>query len=96
MLKEDTDRLPPIEMVWDYQSRLKEYCDKSPIKRTNVLYYDSNDVWKSRVYLTFPTEDASGIIIAFNESTGDLITGDKQKTPTFNRFKDENYLGSKK
>ena len=83
-------------MVRDYQSRLKEYCDKSPIKRTNVPYYDSNDVWKSRVYVTFPTEDASGIIIAFNESTGNLITGDKQKAKAFNRFKDKNYLSSKK
>lgn len=34
--------------------------------------------------------------VAFNESTGDLITGDKQKTPAFNRFKNENYLGGKK
>ena len=35
-------------------------------------------------------------IIAFNESTGDLFTGDKQKKPAFDRFQNENYLGGKK
>ena len=89
-------RLPPIEMVQDYQLRLKASCKKAPIKRTNVPYYDVNGVWQVRVFATPPSKDSSGIIIAFNESTGDLITGDKQKTPAFNRFKDENYLGGKK
>jgi hypothetical protein len=89
-------RLPPIEMVRDYQFRLKGRCDQSPIKRTNVPYYDNNGAWKATVFATPPSEDSSGIIIAFNESTGDLITGDKQKKPAFDRFKDENYLGGKK
>ncbi len=80
-------RLPTIEMVRDYQSRLKEHCDQSPIKRTNVPYYDKNGVWKATVFATPPNEDSSGIIIAFNESTGDLITGDKQKNHHFIGFK---------
>ena len=89
-------RLPPIEMVQDYQLRLKTSCEKAPIKRTNVPYYDINGAWQSRVFATPESEDSSPIIIAFNESTGDLITGDKQKKSAFDRFKDENYLGSKK
>ena len=89
-------RLPPIEMVQDYQLRLKASCKKTRIKRTKVPYYDVNSGWQATVFATPPSEDFSGIIIAFNESTGDLITGDKQKTPAFNRFKNENYLGGKK
>jgi hypothetical protein len=89
-------RLPPIEMVQDYQLRLKASCKKAPIKRTKVPYYDVNGSWQATVFATPPSEDSSGIIVAFNESTGDLITGDKQKTPAFNRFKNENYLGGKK
>ena len=89
-------KLPPIEMVEDYQLRLKTSCENAPIKKTNVPYYDVNGVWQAKVFATPPSKDSSGIIIAFNESTGDLITGDKQRKPAFNRFKDENYLGSKK
>ncbi len=55
-----------------------------------------NGTWKATVFATPPNEDSSGIIIAFNESSGDLITGDKQKKPAFDQFKDENYLGGKK
>jgi hypothetical protein len=36
------------------------------------------------------------IIIAFNESTGDLRTRDRQRQASFDRFKSENYLGSRK
>ncbi len=82
-------------MVRDYQFRLKERCDQSPIKRTNVPYYDKNGAWKAKVFATSPSADSSKIIIAFNESTGDLITDDKQKKPAFDRFKNENYLGDK-
>ena len=89
-------RLPPIEMVQDYQLRLKASCKKASIKRTKVPYYDVNGGWQATVFATSPSEDSSGIIIAFNESIGDLITGDKRKTPAFNRFKNENYLGGKK
>ena len=89
-------RLPPIEMVQAYQRKLKTSCQEAPIERTNVPYYDVNNVWQARVFATPPTAGSSGIIIAFNESTGDLITGDKQKNSAFDRFKDENYLGAKK
>ena len=74
-------------MVREYQFRLKANCKKAPIKRTQTPYYDVNGGWPSTVFATPPSEDSSGVIIAFNESIGDLITGDKQKTPAFNRFK---------
>ena len=78
-----------IEMVQDYQLRLKKSCEKAPIKRTNVPYYDVNGAWQSRVFATPESKDSSPIIIAFNESTGDLITGDKQKPASFKRFQSE-------
>lgn len=74
-------------MVRDYQGRLKLACDQSPVKKTSVRYYDKNGAWKATVFVTFSSEDSSGIIIAFNESTGDLITGDKQRKSAFDRFK---------
>ena len=89
-------RLPPIEMVRDYQLRLKESCETAPIKRTNVPYYDVNGGWQATVFATPNENNSSGIVIVFNESTGDLITGDTQKRASFNRFIDENYLGGTK
>ena len=89
-------RLPPIEMVRDYQFRLKGHCDQSPIKRTNVPYYDNNGAWKATVFATPNPSGKGGIIIAFNESTSDLITGDRQRRNVFNRFRYKNYLGSDK
>ena len=88
-------RLPTIKMIHDYRSKIKGYCDKATIKRTSVPYYDINGVWNTTVFAIPATENSSSIIISFNESTRDLITADKQKQSTFNRFNDENYLGSK-
>ena len=89
-------KLPPIEMVRDYQLRLKKSCDESTIKKTNVDYYTNDGASKAAVFLILPSDDSSGIIIAFNESTGDLITGDKQKQPAFARLENGNYIGGKK
>lgn len=52
--------------------------------------------WQATVFATPLSADSSSIIIAFNESTGDLITGDKQSRSKFNQFENENYLGGKK
>lgn len=49
----------------------------------------------SEVFATPPSKNSSGIIVAFNQSTGDLITGDKQRDAVFDRFIDKNYLGAK-
>ena len=89
-------KIPPIEMVKDYQLKLKTSCENAHIKRTNVPYYDVNGVWKATVFAIPASKNSSGVIIAFNESTKDLITGDKQRDSSFDRFKNENYLGGKK
>lgn len=89
-------KLPPIEMIKDYQLKLKASCEQATIKRTNVPHYDINGISDAEVFAIPPSEDSSGIIIAFNQSTGDLITGDKQRTGVFNRFKNHNFIGSKK
>ena len=83
-------RLPPIEMVQDYQLRLKTSCENAPIKRTKVPYYDVNGAWQATVFATPESEDSSPIIVAFNESTGD-----KQRPASFKRFQLENYLGAR-
>lgn len=82
-------------MVQDYQLRLKTSCDKAIIKRTNVPYYDDNGAWQSTIFAIPESKNLSAIIIAFNKSTGDLITLDKQKPASFNRFKSENSLDAK-
>jgi hypothetical protein len=83
-------RLPPIELVQDYQLKLKTSCENAPIKRTNVPYYDVNGAWQAKVFATPGSEDSSPTIIAFNESTGD-----KQRPAAFKRFQSEQYLGAK-
>lgn len=87
--------LPSIEMIKDHQLRLKISCENVPIKRTNVPYYDINGAWQVKVFATPESKDSSAIIIAFNQSTGDLIIVDKQRDRNFDRFKYENYLGAK-
>ena len=89
-------KLPPIEMVRDYQLRLKNKCQSAPIKKADIPYYDKNGAWKSRVFAIPPTDDSSGIIIAFNQTTGEFITGDKQRLGKFKTFENEGYLGGKK
>lgn len=83
-------------MVRDYQGQLKLTCAQSPVKGTSVPYYDKNGAWKATVFATLSSEDSSRIIIAFNEWTGDLITGDEQRKSAFDRFEKQNYLGGKK
>lgn len=89
-------KLPQIEMIQDYQFKLKTSCKNALIKRKSVPYYDVNGISKAQVFASPSSEDSSSIIVAFSELTGDLITGDKQRKVTFDRFKNENYLGGKK
>ena len=91
-------RLPPIEMVRDLQENIKTKCQQSPIRRSDTTYYDVNGAWKSNVFASPPEPESKskGIIIAFNASTGDFITGDQQRPKKFDTFKYENYLGAKK
>jgi len=89
--------LPPIEMVRDYSENLKKRCEKADICLTNVPFYDVNGKWSTTVYLIPPRQDEKrGLMIVFNESTTDMITGDKQKKPAFNRLREEGFIGSPK
>ena len=89
-------RLPPIEMIREYQLKIKESCENAPIKRTNVPYYGKDHCYSATVFATPPEPDSSATIVAFNEATGDLITGDRQRRQMFDRFQDQNFLGSSK
>lgn len=90
-------RLPPIEMVRAYQLSLKESCENANIKRTNVPYYGNNHSYNATVFAILPTKgSSSGIIIAFNQFDGNLITGYRHKSLTFETFLEKNYLGSSK
>ena len=89
-------RLPPIEMVRAYSEKLKEKCEEATIRLTNVPYYDVNGKWPSTVYIIPPIEGEKGIMIVFNESSTDLITGDKQRERAFTRLKEQGFIGSPK
>jgi len=89
-------RLPPIEMVRAYSEKLKESCEQASIRATKVPFYDANGKWSTTVYLIPPLEgEKRGIMIVFNESTKDLITGDKQRRKAFTRL-EEGFIGSPK
>ena len=87
----------PLEVLSVYIEDISLICDQPPIKRISVRYYDKTGAWNATVFATPPkSDDSSGILIAFNESTEDLITGDKQRKSAFDRFDEQNYLGTKK
>lgn len=89
--------LPPIEMVRAYSEKLKERCGEATIRATKIPFYDVNGKWSTTVYLIPPLEgEKRGIMIVFNESTKDLITGDKQRRKAFTRLEEEGFIGSPK
>lgn len=70
---------------------MKDIClDPSTDRRDDSEYYNPYGVTPTTAFKN------DRYLVCFNQTTGDLITGDKQKTPAFNRFKNENYLGGKK
>ena len=85
------NKLPSIEHVKAYQEALKTICENSP-KRTDSKYYYKHGVRPATVYY----DEDNRLIVSFNQTSGDLITGDRQRKNVFNRFKNENYLGGKK
>lgn len=90
-------RLPLVEMVRAYSEKLKESCEQASIRATKVPFYDANGKWSTTVYLVPPLEEEkTGIMIVFNESTKDLITGDKQRRKAFTRLEEEGFIGSPK
>lgn len=79
--------LPSIEHVKAYQEALKNVCENSQ-KRTDSKYYYKHGVTPATVYY----DKENRIIVSFNQTTGDLITGDRQRENVFNRFMDDNTL----
>jgi len=88
-------QLSSIEMIKDYELKLKTSCKSALIKKTNVSYYDVNGAWNAIVFATLESDDSSSIIIVFNQSTEDLITGDKLRPLAFKKFRSKHYFGDK-
>ena len=83
------NKLPSIEHVKAYQEALKNICENSQ-KRTDSKYYYKHGVTPATVYY----DEHNRIIVCFNQTTGDLITGDRQREKVFNRFMAHNTLGA--
>jgi hypothetical protein len=81
-------KLPSLEHVKAYQEALKNICENSQ-KRTNSKYYYRHGVTPATVYY----DEDNRLIVSFNQTTGDLITGDRQRKNVFYRFMDDNTLG---
>lgn len=83
-------KLPPIEHVKAYQEALKNICENSQ-KRTDskYYYYYKHGVTPATVYY----DEGNRQIVSFNQTSGDLITGDRQRENVFSRFMADNTLG---
>ena len=85
------NKLPSIEHVKAYQEALKNVCENSQ-KRTDSKYYYKHGVTPATVYY----DEDNRLIVSFNQTSGDLITGDRQRENVFNRFMADNTLGGLK
>jgi hypothetical protein len=66
--------------------------DPSTNRRNNSEYYYKHGVSQATVFYN----EESRHVFAFNQTSGDLITGYKQREKAFNNFVDNNTLGNKK
>ena len=85
------NKLPFIERVRSYQKSLKDIClGPSTDRRDDSEYYNPNGVTPTTAFKN------DRYFVCFNQTTGDLITGDKQRRGTINKFDQTNKIGSKK
>lgn len=85
-------KLPSIEHVKAYQEALQAIClNPTTVKFDDSKYYTRDGVTPATVFLN----EESQSIIAFNQTTGDLITGDRQREGSVDKFKTTNTLGAK-
>lgn len=86
-------KLPSIEHVRAYQKALKDICE-NPLtsRRDDSKYYYKHGITPATVFYN----KEGRYIIVFNQTNGDLITGDKQRRTSFDNFESKNILGSKK
>jgi hypothetical protein len=84
------NKLPSIEHVKAYQTALKDICtDPSTVRRDDSEYYYKHGVEGTTVFKN------DRYLVCFNQTSGDLITSDKQRRGTVNKFEMTNKIGSK-
>jgi hypothetical protein len=84
-------KLPSIEHVRAYQTSLKTIClDSTSIKHDDAEYYYKHGMEGTTVFQN------DRYLVCFNQTTGDLITGDKQRPGTIRKFNETNRIGSQK
>jgi len=85
------NKLPSIEHVRAYQKSLMQICLDPSTNRTDTAeYYHKHGVTTTTVFQN------DRYLVCFNQTTGDLITGDKQKVATLTQFDQTNQIGSPK
>ena len=83
--------LPSIDHVRAYQTSLKNICiDPSTDRRDDSEYYYKHGVERTTVFKN------DRYLVCFNQTTGDLITGDKQRPGTIRKFNETNRIGGQK
>ena len=84
-------KLPSIEHVRAYQTSLKTIClDSTSIRHDDAEYYYKHGMEGTTVFQN------DRYLVCFNQTTGDLITGDKQRPGTIRKFNETNRIGSQK
>ena len=85
-------KLPSLEHVKAYQKALKDICkNPSTLRRDDSKYYYKHGVTPATVF--YNQDDR--YIIVFNQTNGDLITGNKQRPLAIRKFVEKNTLGSR-
>ena len=83
--------LPTRKHVRAYQQALKNVClDRSTQRRDDSKYYNPHGMTPTT---TFQNDR---ILICFNQTTKDLITGDKQRRGTIRKFNETRKIGAQK
>jgi hypothetical protein len=84
-------KLPSIEHVRAYQTSLKTISlDSKSLKHDDAEYYYKHGMERTTVFQN------DRYLVCFNQTTGDLITGDKQRPGTIRKFNETNRIGSQK
>ena len=84
-------KLPSIDHVRAYQTSLKTIClDSNTSRNDDAEYYYKHGVEGTTVFQN------GRYLVCFNQTTGDLITGDKQRVGTIRKFNETNRIGSQK
>ena len=84
-------KLPSIEHVRAYQTSLKTIClDSTSIRHDDAEYYYKHGMEGTTVFQN------GRYLVCFNQTTGDLITGDKQRAGTIRKFNETNRIGSQR